>query len=126
MMDRAKIIIAMQARMIKDLHAEIVELQARIHALTAEPRKPRTEIAALQARMRACSAEPRKAPDATAKRHAPALEALHRLMAECSVAPILLAATRMRVSLYCARSIIKKQPEYKLVLINRRSYVARR
>ena len=105
MMDRKQVIIDMQARKIKDLHAEIVELQARIQALTAEPRK---------------------ATDASAKRRASFVEALHRLMAECDRAPILLAASRMGVALYSARSIVKKQPEYKLVLINRRSYVARR
>jgi hypothetical protein len=104
-MDRKQIIIDMQAKKIKDLHAEIAALQARIQALTAKPRK--AAVAAL-------------------RRHASSVAALHRLMAECSVAPILLAATRMRVTREGARSIIKKQPEYKLVLINRRSYVARR
>ena len=105
MMDRKQIIIDMQAKKIKELHAEIAVRQARIQALTAEPRK---------------------APDATAKRHAAAAEALHRLMQYTDRAPILLAAAHMRMSLYGARSIINNQPEYQLILINRRSYVARR
>jgi len=104
MMDRASTIIDIQARRIKDLHAEIVELKVRIGALTAEPRK---------------------ATDATAKRRA-AAEALHRLMQYTDRAPILLAAAHMRMSLDGARSIVKQQPEYQLILINRRSYVARR
>jgi hypothetical protein len=105
MMDRAKVIIDMQARKIKDLLDEIDALQARFIALTAKPRK---------------------AADATAQRRAAAVAALHKLMAECERAPILLAATRMRVTRDGARSIVKQQPEYKLVLTNRRSYVARR